>query len=122
MVDPGAYTGQYYNYCVSLLIQSLHLIDQPINIVFGSPYFEFNNNNRTIRIDIQPEHTLVKLGGRSVDEIIYGDVDLLNEEGKYLVRVPNYDYYSSLDIAIEYSCPNIKNMSTNEKFSDYCGS
>lgn len=95
-------------------------LQKPINIIFGPIDYRFNNNNRTLRIDIQSEHTLVKLGGRSVDEIIYGNIDLLDlSGGKYLIRVPNYDYYSKLDATIEYSLPNIDNLKTNSRFTDY---
>ena len=117
--DPGVYTGEYYKYCVDLLVQVLQN-SEPINIIFGNiDNFHFGNKNRNFRLDVQSEHTLVKLGGRSVDEIVYGDIDLLDGTGKYLIRIPNYKYYVSLDGTIEYSVPNIANISTNTQFDDY---
>lgn len=117
--SPSIWTSEYYRYCTMLMISVLRQIPKPINIIFGDIPYEFNNGNKTIKIDIQSEHTLVKLGGRSVDEIIYGDIDLLDGSGKYLIRIPNYDYYSKLDATIEYSLPNIANLKTNDKFADY---
>jgi len=116
---PCVWTSEYYKYCLHLLILSLQLIDQPINIILGTIDYNFRNTNRTLRLDIQSEHTLVKRGGRDVGEIVWGDVDLLDEEGKYLIRIPNYEYFSKLDATIEYSLPNMVNMSTNDKYSGY---
>lgn len=121
---PSVWTSEYHNYCVRLLTQALERVQSPVNVIFGpvDPIFArsiFKNDNRIIRGDIQSEHTLVKMGGRSVDEVVWGDTDLLFEEGKYLIRVPDYDYYAGLDFTIEYSMPNIVNMGTNSRFDDY---
>lgn len=118
-ISPSIWTSEYYNYCVRLLEIALQSVQQPVNVILGDIACDFKNANRTIKIDIQSEHTLVKLGGRSVDEIVYGNIDVLGGEGKYLIRIPNYDYYSKLDATIEYSMPNIINMRTNDRFSDY---
>jgi hypothetical protein len=88
-----------------------------MSVVLGPMDYQFPDG--TFRIDIQSEHTLVKLGGRSVDEIVWGDTDLLGEDGKYLIRIPNFEYYSKLDATIEYSLPNIANIGTNDRYTDY---
>lgn len=116
---PSTWTREYYNYCVDLLIVALSKADKPFNVILGDIDYNFDNPYKTIKIDIQSEHTLVKLGGRSVDEIIYGNIDTLDGDGKYLVRIPNYDYYLKLDATIEYSLPNMVNMNTNSKFWPY---
>jgi hypothetical protein len=56
------------------------------------------------------EHTLVKNEGRSVPEgTPFGDVDCdINE--KYLVRIVDILEYSSSEIIIDYSIPNIYNI------------
>lgn len=113
------WTAEYYNYCANLIVSSFDHIKNDINIVFGDINYDFGNSNKILKIDIQSEHTLVKLGGRSVDEIIFGNTNLLDGSGKYLIRIPNYEYYSKLDAIIEYSLPNIANIKTNNKFTDY---
>lgn len=118
-VDPGVYTGEYYNYCVSLFVRALEYVEESVNIILGDMDFKFTNSNKTFRFDIQSEHTLVKIGGRSVDRIVYGNTDLLGEDGKYLIRIPNFEYYAGLDGTIEYSLPNIENIKTNPEFADY---
>ncbi len=114
-VSPNMWTSAYYKYCVRLLSLVLRTAETPVSIVLGPMDHQFPAN--TLRLDIQSEHTLVKQGGRSVDEVVWGDVD--HEDGKYLIRIPNYAYYSGLDATIEYSLPNITNMGTNDRFLDY---
>lgn len=109
--------NEYYQYCVRLITKWLH--DNPnekLNITLGNYQCDFNNGNKEIKLDIQYEHTLVKDGGRSVDNIVFGRVD--HEDGKYLIRIANYDYLNALDGIIEYSIPNILNVSTGD-FSRY---
>lgn len=116
---PSIWTAEYHNYCIDLLTKILSFCPNKINIIFGNIEHSFKNDNKTIKIDIQTEHTLVKFGGRSVDEIIFGSVDLLDEDGKYLIRICNRDYYSGLDAVIEYSMANIFNVSTNLICNEY---
>lgn len=108
---------EYYNYSVNLLKMWLAKNNISINIIVGNYNHNFNNTNRTIKIDIQCEHTLVKTGGRSVQQHIYGNVPC--DGGTYLIRVDNFNYYNSIDYIIEYSLPNIYNLSTNDIFEEY---
>jgi len=110
---PGVYTGEYYLYCCRLLVEAMKECFNKVNIIIGPYHYTFDNNNPVVRLDIQPEHTLVKAGGRSVEEVIMGKVKTF-EGDNYLVRIPNFNYYSSLDATIEYSIPNIKNIQTAE--------
>lgn len=111
------HTREYYNYCVVLLKKWLFEITEDLNVIFGDYNFDFSNENKTIKVDIQCEHTLVKDGGRSVTDKIYGNVK--SDDGYYLVRIDKYDYLNSLDMVIEYSLPNIENIKTSDKFNDY---
>ena len=63
---------EYYLYCVGLIKKRLNDYDDNINIIFGNYQTTFPNKNKTIHIDIQCEHTLVKEGGRSINNIIFG--------------------------------------------------
>lgn len=113
---------EYYIYCVSLFKTWLLSQDLNLNIIFGDYKIDFPNtnfpkSNKTIRLDIQCEHILVKTGGRSVNELIYGTVK--SDDGHYLIRIDDYDYFNSLDIIIDYSLANLFNVSTNSKFNEY---
>jgi hypothetical protein len=111
------HTREYYNYIVGLFKTWLGNKDIGINVILGNQTMGFNNNNKTIRIDIQCEHTLVMDGGRSVGERVYGNVK--HQNGNYLVRIDKYDYFNSLDVIIEYSLPNMFNISSSGKFDSY---
>jgi hypothetical protein len=113
------WTSEYYKYCLRLLIDTLEKTEKSVNVILGAIDCSFDNDNKVLRLDIQSEHTLVKLGGRSVGEIIYGDIDLMDEDGKYLIRIPNYEYYKGLDATIEYSLPNIANIQSGGKYTEY---
>jgi len=109
---------EYYNYCVTLLLKKLSELKGPINVIFGRIPHTFNNTNPTIKIDIQCEHTVVKDGGRGVNEIVLGNT--LTENGEcYLVRVSDFNYFNNLDVVIEYSIPNITHIRNSGHFNDY---
>jgi len=110
---------EYYLYNVFLIKKSLKELDCSINIILGNYTTNFNNNNKIYKIDIQFEHTLVREGGRSVKDVIKGGVGVLNSNDKYLIRIDKYNYYKGLDLVIEYSEPNIKNISSNPQFDSY---
>jgi len=114
--DHGMIDG-YYRYCITLLRNCLFRNSFNLNVILGNYNFGFANTNKTVRIGIQCEHTLVKPGGRTVQEVIYGTVK--HEDGTYLIRIQEFDYINSLDCIIEYSLANIHNISTNDRFKDY---
>lgn len=115
--NPSIHVMEYYNYCLNLLKKKLSESNKPINIIFGNINHNFNNGNLTIKTDIQYEHTLVKDGGRGVNEKIFGNVK--HDNGFYLVRIDNYNYLSKLDFILEYSIPNIINITESNHFDDY---
>jgi hypothetical protein len=114
---PSIHIGDYYNYCLKLLKNYLQQIEKSVNIVLGPIDYDFDEDSKTIRIDIQCEHTLVKNGGRTVNEIIYGKIKDNNEN--YLIRIDKFDYFNKLDYIIEYSKPNIINISTSNLFDNF---
>lgn len=111
------HTREYYNYIVGLIKKWLSSTDKHLNVILGNYFFDFKNDNETIKIDIQCEHTLVKEGGRSVNNKIYGKIK--NSDGYYLVRIDKFHYLNSLNYVIEYSLPNIKNISSCDIYKDY---
>lgn len=113
----GKHTKDYYLYCIDLIKNYLRRTEKRYNIIFGNFQNDFENTNITIKLDIQPEHTLVKYGGRSVDEVIYGNTK--HKDGTYLVRIDKFDYLNKLDLIIEYSLSNYDNISESGKFQEY---
>lgn len=104
--------NDYYQNIVNLIKNILE--NNPnleINILLCDNY-NFDNNNKTLKININYEHTLVKKGGRSVkDNTPFGNVNVINDSNnKYLVRIDNYDILNISDIIIDYSNANIYNV------------
>lgn len=109
---------EYYNYCLSLLKNRLNKIKTSLNVILGNYSVNFNNSNKIIKIDIQCEHTIVKIGGRSVNEIIYSGLEPIIDE-IYLVRIDKYDYLKTLDCVIEYSLGNVENIKSKKRFNEF---
>ena len=109
---------EYYLYCVNLFKEILSNNNYNVNIIFGDFYVDFNNDFKTIKIDIQYEHTIVKPGGRDVNRAPFGNIKL-NENTNYLVRIDNFNYFNKLDLIIEYSIPNIINIQKSNLYDEY---
>lgn len=109
--------NDYYQHIVCLIKQILE--NNPnlnLNIILSHNHI-FKNTNKTIIININHEHTLVKKGGRGIElNTPVGEVYYDNNE--YLVRIYNYDIIKNSDIIIDYSNPNIFNVSTCNLFSE----
>jgi len=115
--EPPIHIREYYNYCLKYLKESLKFVETPVNLIFGDIENIFMNLP-PIKIDIQCEHTLVKKGGRSVNEVIYSKT--FDEYGeKYLVRIDKFDYFNNLDYVIEYSNTNYNHILNSNFFNDY---
>jgi len=112
------HTMEYYKYCTNLFKEYLKNSDIEINIIFGDYNFDFKNDNRTIRAQIQFEHTLVKEGGRGLNgsEPI-GKIPEGNNF--YRVRVSDFEKLNEFDMIVEYSIPNIKNVSSCEELEEF---
>ena len=77
------------------------------------------NNNKTINIVINYEHTLVKDGGRSVEKgTPFGSVKY-NENKTYFARIDRFQYLNSSNIIIDYINPNIFNVKQSGLFYDF---
>jgi hypothetical protein len=112
--DKFGIINDYYQNIVNLIKNILE--NNPnleINILLCDNY-NFDNNNKTLKININYEHTLVKKGGRSVkNNTPFGDVNVINDtNNKYLVRIDNYDILNISDIIIDYSNANIYNVNS----------
>lgn len=112
------YVKDYYNYIVDLIKKILEYNNYNINILLDYNY-KLDNTNKNINIGINFEHTLVKKGGRCSDNYQIGNIDTIDKEDKYLVRIDNYDNLIKKDIIIDYSIPNLININESQRFNDY---
>lgn len=93
---------EYYFYCVGLFKKKLTKVPHhSINIIFGNYRYDFNNDNKTIKVDIQFEHTIIRDGSN------------------YLVRINDLEYLKSIDHVLEYSILNMVHIKNNMNFTDY---
>lgn len=115
---PSIHIQEYHDYCLSILKNVLSEIDISINIIFGDVIHYFNNDNKTLKIGIQYEHTLVLEGGRGINNKIFGNVKNLNGDN-YLVRIDRFEHLNNLDLIIEYSNSNFFNISSSKKFDSF---
>jgi hypothetical protein len=108
----------YYKYIVNLIKQILtNNKEICINIIFNNNNYCFNNNNKTVRINLNYEHTLVKQGGRGSANAPIGNIKDDNNNN-YLVRIDRYNELNNADIIIDYSIPNIHNINVSNFFEN----
>ena len=104
------YINSYIGYILYLLKTIIIKHNLKINVIFGNINYNFNNNNKLIRLNINWEHTLVKNGARELNyDYKIGNVHV-NSKENYLVRLERYNELICSDIIIEYSIPNIYNL------------
>lgn len=117
-----SYTKDYVDN-VFTLVKSIitNNLDVKINVVIGNDTnFNFENDYKIVRININFEHTLVKKGGRSVpSNTPEGKITYNNGNEKYLVRIDNYNKLMESDIIIDYSVPNIRNVAESALFDEF---
>jgi hypothetical protein len=56
------YINDYYQYIVSLLKRVLEVDNLDVNIILGHHRYCFENSHKTLSLNINNEHTLVKEG------------------------------------------------------------
>lgn len=111
--------NDYYEYILSIVKYIIDKNNLSINIILDGEEYNFRNNNKTIKIAINYEHTLVKEGGRSVQKgTPFGKIKY-NENGNYFVRIDRFQHLNSSDIVIDYSNPNLFNVKHSGLFSDF---
>ncbi len=112
-------TNDYNQYIISILKYIIDKNNLSINIILDGEKYNFNNNNKTIKIAINFEHTLVKEGGRGIPkDTPFGNIKY-NENKNYFVRIDKFQYLNSSDIIIDYSNPNIINVKQSGLLSDF---
>lgn len=119
-VDPNypLHVRAYYRYCVELFAAGFVRADVPVNAIFGAQAARFDRAARTLRVDLQLEHTLVQPGGRDSEGAQPGTTMLPDGSGRYLVRIANETYLRSLDTCIEYSRPNLVHVRDSARHPD----
>ena len=118
-INAPKYVNDYYEYILSIVNYIIDKNNLSINIILDGEEYNFRNNNKTIKIAINYEHTLVKKGGRSVQKgTPFGKIKY-NENENYFVRIERFQHLNSSDIIIDYSNPNIFNVKQSELSSDF---
>ncbi|MGN6517843.1 MAG: hypothetical protein ACTHK2_00275 [Dokdonella sp.] len=119
-LDPNypLHVREYYHHCVGLFVDAFVRADAAVDVVFGPQPSPFGPQRPPLRIDLQPEHTLVRPGGRDSAGAPSGTVPLADGSGHYLVRLADEAYLRTLDTIIEYSRPNLVNVRESGRFDD----
>jgi hypothetical protein len=111
--NPSSYVEDYFYYVLSLI----ETIVDPHTIVLFEPY-DIDHSNK-LRVGINYEHTLVRMGGRTSGDAKVGIVPVDGSPNEtYLTRLVNAAQLSLCDVVIDYSIPNIHNVSTSNRFPD----
>jgi hypothetical protein len=80
---------------------------------------------KVVSIGMNIEHTLISPGGRGAKFAPLGIIPVVGAEEyekineKYLVRIDNYSALRAKDIIVDYSVPNITNISESGIFDDF---
>lgn len=107
------YVSDYHSYVLSLIRE---VVPSSSMVTLEIPKINFMLRN-PVRISINYEHTLVQNGGRDSDNYPTGIISVINDRTqKYLVRLVNHAYLEECDIVIDYSIPNIFNITSSRKF------
>lgn len=112
---PIYYIKDYYNYIVTTLKHVLK--DKNVNIIIGEYSYNFNNSNKTIRVHINYEHTLLNPLINTIGTIPIGHIPVLDSSETYLVQVYQLEMATNSDIVFEYSIPNIINIITSNIYN-----
>lgn len=114
------YINDYYQYIVTLLKRVLEVDNLDVNLILGHHRYRFANSqkNKTLSLNINYEHTLVKEGGRSVPPgTPLGKIKY--QDKHYLVRISGYKILNAADLVIDYSNPNIINVNKSGQFASF---
>jgi hypothetical protein len=109
----------YMYYILSVIKYVINKNNLSINVILGNMIYDFNNNNKTIKININYEHTLVKKGGRGIENNTPTGIIQYNKDDNYLVRIVNLNDHINSDIIIDYSNPNIYNVKSSGYYNDF---
>lgn len=119
-VVPDRCLAQYHDYCLGLVRGVLIDEGLPHDVVFGDlPIPAVFRAERTVRLGMQCEHTLVKPGGRDAGRAPAGGIPLPGATGTYLVRIANLERLRGFDRVIDYSLPNLANIASCPQFAEH---
>lgn len=112
-------TSDYDAYILNIIksVITNNKVELNINFITNNN-FNFNNNKKTLIININYEHTLVKQNAPNEKSTHIGVINY-NINNKYLVRIHEYNKLLLSDIIIDYSIPNIYNIKTSNLFTSF---
>lgn len=110
--SPPSYVTEYYNYCVNGVLGEIeNKSNSRLAVFLLNQSFQFYQ--KTKKLVINTEHTLVRKGGRDSSGSILGTIPVIGAAHRetYLVRIPGgTQNLSTADQIIEYSIPNTMNV------------
>lgn len=121
---PPKFVTDYYNYILEIIQKILIKNKYSVNIILDSNYCKRKKNkqikltNKTILININFEHTIVKEGGRNTSNAVFGKLKY-DKLSYYLVNIEELSKLNSSHIIIDYSLPNVVNVKESNLFSDF---
>jgi hypothetical protein len=120
-MENGGIINDYYQSIVEIIKKILtNTTNISVNIILGDPPHNiFNNKNKTIIINLNWEHTLVKINGRDTNNAPVGNIICNDDNTNYLVRIDRYNKLNNADIIIDYSIPNIVNVLKSNLFNEF---
>jgi hypothetical protein len=120
-MENGGIINDYYQSIVEIIKKILtNTTNISVNIILGDPPHNiFNNKNKTIIINLNWEHTLVKINGRDTNNAPVGNIICNDDNTNYLVRIDRYNKLNNADIIIDYSIPNIVNVLKSNLFHEF---
>lgn len=113
--------NEYYQMIINVIKKILHNNpDWNINISLCNNNYDFLNDNKTIKININWEHTIIKKGAiRGVCQETPSGKLIDNNNETYLVRIYRFEDLNNADIIIDYSNPNIYNVKNCEMYTSF---
>jgi hypothetical protein len=114
--------NDYYQMIVELIKHFLYNNPEiSINIILSNNFNNgnFNNSNKTLVININYEHTIVKKGGRDVPNGTPTGKLIDDDNNNYFVRIDRYHTLKNSDIIIDYSIPNIQHVNSCDLFKSF---
>lgn len=113
----------YYQYILDLIKYTIENNNLSVNFNLGLMHDDISDlnflNNKTIKICINIEHTLVKQDGRSIPKNTPIGKIQYDQNKFYLVRIVDFHKLNSYDIVIDYSIPNLVNVKQSNFFDNF---
>ena len=110
----------YYTYIRSIIKDVIFNNNLKVNIVFGNHDYVIRNENKTIKISVNDDHSIAKKGGISLrgnepmGKTRYGP----KPDDRYLVYIQKPEVFNKSDIVVDHSITNIYHITESGHHND----